>query len=160
MKAKRKETILMYVYTDGSKEYYEAVGKDNDSLTRTLNNNVESKENVLGETTVEVTKGPNVTTVDPIYYTTESKLANFLKSIYLEDKELDEVVTDFMEVDATGEATSGEYPAFKQKGAVDLKSYGGDTKGISEPFDINWCGSKTYGTFNPKTKTFTETQDV
>ena len=29
-----------------------------------------------------------------------------------------------MEVDATGEATSGEYPAFKQKGAIDLKSYG------------------------------------
>ena len=77
-----------------------------------------------------------------------------------EDKELDEVVTDFMEVDATGEATSGEYPAFKQKGAIDLKSYGGDTKGISEPFDINWCGSKIYGTFNPKTKTFTETQEV
>lgn len=159
-KAKRKQSILFFVDESDSTTTYEAIGKDNDELTRSLNNEVESKENVLGETTVDITKAPNVTTVDPCYHRPDGKLDQFLKSIYWEDKELDDVVVPFMEVDQTEEATSGAYKAFKQNGAVDLKSWGGDTKGISQPFDINWVGAKTYGTFNPTTKTFTETEDV
>ena len=65
-----------------------------------------------------------------------------------------------MEVDATEEATEGTYKAFKQKAAIDLKSWGGDTKGIGMPYDLNWVGPKTYGTFNPETKKFTESGKV
>ena len=65
-----------------------------------------------------------------------------------------------MEVDATEEVKEGAYPAFKQNGAIDLKSWGGDTKGIGTPYDINWVGAKTYGTFNPTTKKFTENVEV
>lgn len=157
MQSKRKDYMLFYVDSTDSSENYEIIGKDNDELSRTLNNKVEAKKNILGETNVMVTQGPQTSTIDPCYYRTTGKLHAFLKSIYWEDKELDEVVVPFMEVDVTEEAKSGEYKAFKQKGAVDLKSWGGDTNGISEPFDINWLGPKTYGTFNPSTKKFTET---
>lgn len=160
MKSKRNQYILFYVYNNSDTEMFEAIGKDNDELSRTLNNEVESKENVLGETTVDVVKGPQTSTIDPCYHRSDSELNKFLKSIYWEDKELDEVKVPFMEVDQTVEDESGSYPAFKQTGAIDLKSYGGDTKGISEPFDINWVGKKTYGTFNPTTKKFTETVQV
>ncbi len=160
MKSKRKHSLLFYVDESEETETFEIIGKDNDELSRSLNNEVESKENVLGETTVDVTKGPQTSTIDPCYHRPDGKLDQFLKSIYWEDKDLDEVKVKWMEVDETVEATSGEYPAFKQMGAVDLKSWGGDIKGIGQPFDINWCGAKTYGTFNPTTKKFTETASI
>lgn len=160
MKSKRKELLLMYVDHSSETEIYEAIGKDNDELTRTLNNEVESKTNVLGETTVDVTLGAQVTSVDPCYYRTDGLLAKKLKKIYENDLELDEVVEEFMEIDMTAEATDNEYPCFKQKAAIDLKSWGGDTKGISTPYDLNWVGSKTKGTFNPVTKKFTPTVEV
>lgn len=164
MKAKRKDRVLMYVEetTSGNAvtQTFEAIGKDNDELTRELNNEVESKENVLGETTVEITKAPQITSVDPCYYRSEGLLAQKLKSIEWEDKDGDEVIEKFMEVDLTVEPVSGAYPAFIQEAAIDLKSVGGDTKGLAYPFDLNWVGPKTYGTFNPTSKTFTPTANV
>lgn len=160
-KAKRKDRRLFYVEetTSGNSvtQDFEAIGKDNDELSRELNNEVEAKENVLGETTVEITKAPQVTTVDPCYYRSESKLAQKLKSIEWEDKDGDEVIEKFMEVDLTDEPVSGAYPAFIQNAAIDVKSAGGDTKGLAYPFDLNWVGPKTYGTFNPTSKEFTPT---
>lgn len=160
MKAKRKQSLLMYIDHSGENEVFEAIGKDNDELTRSLNNEVESKTNVLGETTVDVTLGAQVTSVDPCYYRTDGLLAKKLKRIYEDDLELDEVVEEFMEIDMTEESTSNEYPCFRQKAAIDLKSWGGDTKGISTPYELNWVGAKTKGTFNPTTKTFTATVEV
>ena len=155
-KAPRKSAIvLMNVGT--TNEEYEAIGKDNDELSRTLNNEVDSKNNVLGETVTEVTKGPQTTTVDPFKFRRDSKVASKLYDIYKNDKELDEVVEEFVEVFTEDVVSEGEYGAFKQKGAIDLKSWGGDTKGIDAPFDINWCDVKVHGTFNPTTKKFTPT---
>lgn len=159
-KASRNQTVVFYVDEDATPEVYEAIGVDNDDLTRTLNNEVESKTNVLGQATVDISKGPNTTSVDPCYYRKDGKLAKKLKDIYWYDKELSQVEEMFMEVDATEDPIDGEYPAFKQKGAIDLKSWGGDTKGIGTPYDINWVGAKIYGTFNPTTKKFTETVQV
>lgn len=160
MKSKRKNYKLFYVDESENTETFEIIGKDNDELSRSLNNEVDAKENILGETTVDVTKGPQVSTIDPCYHRPGGKLDTFLKSIYWEDKDLDEVKCKWMEVDETVDPVDGEYLAFKQMGAVDLKSWGGDTKGIGQPFDINWVGAKTYGTFNPTTKKFTETEQV
>lgn len=159
-KAKRKDLLLMYVDNSGETEAFEKIGKDNDELTRSLNNEVESKTNVLGETTTDVTLGAQVTSVDPCYYRTDGLLAKKLKKIYEDDLELDDVVEEFMEIDMTGEVTDNEYPCFRQKAAIDLKSWGGDTKGIGTPYDLNWVGPKTKGTFNPVTKKFTPTVEV
>ena len=63
-KAKR-ESAIVFMNVGTTNEEYEAIGKDNDELSRTLNNEVESKNNVLGETETEVTKAPQTTTVDP-----------------------------------------------------------------------------------------------
>ena len=155
-KAKRESAIVLMNVGDTTEEY-EAIGKDNDELSRTLNNEVEQKNNVLGETETEVTKAPQTTTVDPFKFRRDSKIASKLYDIYKNDKELDDVIEEFVEVFTEDKVAEGEYGAFKQKGAIDLKSWGGDTKGVNAPFDINWCGAKTHGTFNPTTKKFTPT---
>ncbi len=158
-KAQRKESILFYIDNPGEGETFEAIGKDNDELSRTMNYEADSKENVLGETDVTVKKGPQTTSVDPCYYTRDGKLAQKLYEIYKYDKELDDVVFEFMEVSVFKETEepAGEYECFRQKAAISLQSWGGDTAGVGTPYELNWLGPKTHGTFNPKTKKFTAT---
>lgn len=155
-KAPRKSAILVMNVGTKEKPEWEKLGKDNDDLTRTRNNNVEGKTNVLGETTVEVTNGPQVTTVDPFAFKRESKIAQILYEIDKYDKELDDVVYEFAEIFEEDKLGENEFASFKQDAAIDLKSWGGPTNGLFTPFDINWTGNKTHGKFNPVTKTFSE----
>lgn len=159
-KAKRKEQLLMYIDKKEDTEVFEAIGRDNDELARSLNNEVESKENVLGETEVNVTKGSQVSSIDPCYYRDDGLLAQKLYEIYKYDLDLDDVVFEFLEISLFKEAGENEYEAFRQKAALDLKSWGGDTKGIGTPYELNWVGPKVHGTFNPATKKFTPTVSV
>ena len=158
-KAKRNTyKLFMDVSESGAtSEEYEIIGKDIEDLSRELNNEVNSITNILGETETEITKGNQVTTCDPVKFRDDSKASKILYNIYKNDSELSDVERNFVEVNTSVPVTGsdGEYEAFKQKGAIDLKSWGGDTTGINSPFDINWIGAKNYGTFNPTTKKFT-----
>lgn len=158
MKQKRNTyKIFMNVSESTTSKEWEIIGKDIEELSRELNNEVNSITNILGETSTEVTKGNQVTTCDPIKLRDDSKASKILYNIYKNDLELSEVEKEFLEVNTSMPVpeSQGEYEAFLQVGAIDLKSWGGDTTGINSPFDINWIGAKTYGTFNPTTKTFT-----
>ena len=158
-KAKRNSYKLFMNVADtgATTKEWEIIGKDIEELSRELNNEVNSFTNILGETEVEVTKGNQVTTCDPIKFRDDSKASSILYDIYKNDSELSDVEREFVEVNTSMpvDGSDGEYEAFMQTGAVDLKSWGGDTTGINSPFDINWKGEKTYGTFNPTTKTST-----
>lgn len=158
MKQKRNTyKIFMNVSESTTSKEWEIIGKDIEELSRELNNEVNSITNILGETSTEVTKGNQVTTCDPIKLRDDSKASKILYNIYKNDLELSEVEKEFLEVNTSMPVSEsqGEYEAFMQVGAIDLKSWGGDKTGINSPFDINWIGAKTYGTFNPTTKTFT-----
>lgn len=158
MKQKRNTyKIFMNVSESTTSKEWEIIGKDIEELSRELNNEVNSITNILGETSTEVTKGNQVTTCDPIKLRDDSKASKILYNIYKNDLELSEVEKEFLEVNTSMpvSGSEGEFEAFTQVGAIDLKSWGGDTTGINSPFDINWIGAKTYGTFNPTTKTFT-----
>lgn len=158
MKAKRNSyKIFMNVSETNTSKEWEIIGKDIEELSRELNNEVNSITNILGETSTEVTKGNQVTTCDPIKLRDDSKASKILYNIYKNDLELSEVEKEFLEVNTSMPVSGneGEYEAFTQLGAIDLKSWGGDKSGINSPFDINWIGAKTHGTFNPTTKTFT-----
>lgn len=159
MKAKRNTYKIFMNVADKSSETkeWEIIGKDIEELSRELNNEVNSFTNILGETEVEVTKGNQVTSCDPVKFRDDSKASKILYNMYKNDSELSEVEREFLEVNTSMPVTGseGQYEAFMQTGAVDLKSWGGDTTGINSPFDINWLGEKIYGTFNPATKEFT-----
>lgn len=156
-KAKRNTYKIFMNVSESTTKEWEIIGKDIEELSRELNNEVNSITNILGETSTEVTKGNQVTTCDPIKLRDDSKASKILYNIYKNDLELSEVEKEFLEVNTSMpvSGSEGEFEAFIQVGAIDLKSWGGNTTGINSPFDINWIGAKTYGTFNPTTKTFT-----
>ena len=153
-KIQRKAVMhFVDVGTAGEPEW-ERIGKGIEELTREMNNNVEAVTDITGETDVEVTKGAEVSSVSPYKARKESKLFQKLYEIYTDDKELDDVVMDFLEVSVFDEISEGVYAAIKQKGAVDLKSFGGPTSGVEMPFDINYFGEKEKGNFTIETQTY------
>lgn len=95
--------------------------------------------------------------VDPYKMRDESKFSDELYKIIKFDLDGSDVEYPFLEVNTFKEIgeNTGEYDAWIQTAAVDLKSYGGDVKAIGAPFDIHFIGKKTYGTFNPSTRKFT-----
>lgn len=69
--------------------------------------------------------------------------------------------TDIVMVDAFETATGGAYPATKQPVSIQIDSYGGAASDpLSIGYTINWRGTGTPGTFNPSTRTFTESTSL
>lgn len=138
-----------------SKSEWELLGEGIEDLSREMNNNVETKTDILGNNSTTVTKGNQVSSFDPFKCRRDSKLFAKLYQIYTDDLELSDVEMEFLEVSIFDKEEDGTYKAIKQKGAIDLKSVGGDTTGLDMPFDVNYIGEKTKGKFDATTKTFT-----
>lgn len=132
-------------------------GEDNDEITREINNETESKKNVLGKTSVDHKKGAQTTKIDPIAIRGNDVLSKILYLMYKYDLVGDKAKLQCMEVTLADKQTDGAYGAFTEDAIVDLTSWGGDTAQINSPITLNWLGNKKHGTFNASTKTFTET---
>lgn len=153
----RKEFMhFVNVGTSDTPEW-ELLGEGIEELSREMNNEVESKTDILGNNSTTVTKGNQVSSFDPFKCRRDSKLFAKLYQIYTDDLELSDVEMEFLEVSVFDKTEDGKYQAIKQTGAIDLKSVGGDTTGLDMPFDVNYIGSKTKGTFDANTKKFTAT---
>lgn len=159
---KIKREALMHFVNVGTvaEPVWEQLGDGIEELTREMNNNVESKTDITGKTSVNVTKGNQVSSFTPFLARKESEFFKKLYEIYTDDKELSDVEFEFLEVSVFDKVAEGSYSAIKQTGAVDLKSFGGGTTGLDLPFDVNYLGSKTKGNFTVATKTFAESTGV
>ena len=119
--------------------------------------NVEKKGNILGETSVLVTKYEKSGTVEPYYAEKGDPLFERLQAIIDGGLVLDDCNTDVVEVKLWETASSSAYPATKEKAVIEVTSYGGDNTGYQIPFNIHYTGEKEEGTFNVTSKTFTAT---
>lgn len=134
---------------------YEKLGKDLEELKVELNAEVESKKNILGETSVNVSSYEAQASVEPYYAEKGTGLHTLLQGIIDERKVLDDAKTDVVEVHTWEEASAGAYTAYKESAVIEITSYGGDYKGYQIPFNLHFCGDRVKGKFNPATKTFT-----
>lgn len=157
---KRQEFLLFANVAKTETLEWEVIGKDLESLTVELNNEVESKQNILGESSTKVTRGTKSSSVSPYKIRRDSKLGEIIYKMARDGAELSDCELEFLQVFVFDEVSEGKFYASKQKCAVDVKSYGGDTKGLDIPFDIHFIGAKTEGTFEPKLKKFTATPSV
>lgn len=159
---KIQRKMVMHFVNVGTtdKPEWERIGKGIEELTREMNNNVKSTTDITGETDVEVTLGNQTTAVEPFKARRESKLFQKLYKIYTDDLELSDVEMDFLEVSVFDEISDGVYAAIKQRGAVDLKSFGGPTTGVEMPFDVNYIGAKEKGNFTLDTLTYAKSTGV
>lgn len=134
---------------------YERIGKDLEELNIDMNLTVDTKNNILGETSVKAHGYQPSAEVDPYIARKGSKTFDYLQGLIDNRAEGDDLKTDTVEVHTWEEAKEGKYTAYKDECYVEIKSYGGNTDGYQIPYTLHYTNVRTKGTFDPTTKTFT-----
>ena len=138
--------IIVVTYTAASGAW-EALGKDNDDLSKELNPDVETSKNVLGETTVTHSGYEPEIGVDPYYIDPSRKMYKHLAEVAIEEKYGEADVLGYF-----GEAhfTAANPNTKKMTGFVYIRqayfvpqSVGGDTSGWAIPVNIYPIGAVT-----------------
>lgn len=143
--AANNDTITV-TYTRASGGW-EAIGKDNDELTKELNPDTESSKNVLGEATFTHSGYEPEIDVDPYYMDPERLMYDHLLECALEEKYgAADLMGYFAEAFFTtvnpATKTMTGYCYVRQAWFVP-QSTGGDTTGYAIPYKINPVGAMT-----------------
>ena len=155
MKIERKYLAHYINVAENGEPAYERLGQDLESYAPEMSAQVETKRNILGQSTVVISGYEKSGTVDTYYADSESGLFQRLQSIVDEDLVMDKLKTDVVEV-KLWKAQEGKYEAIREEAYIAVSSYGGDTTGYQIPFALHYTGKKTKGFFDLETKTFTE----
>ena len=134
---------------------YTRLGADLEEYSPELSANVETKSNILGQTSVVIDSYQKQGEVTPYYADSGDALFEKLQAIIDGGLVLDDLKTDIVEVKLWDKDSAGAYPAVKEECYIEIVSYGGDTTGYQIPFNVHYTGVKTKGTFDPATKKFT-----
>ena len=135
---------------------YERLGKDLEEFSPELSAQVDTKKNILGETSILISSYEKTGAVEPYYAESESGLFARLQEIIDNGLVLDQLKTDVVEVKLWEQAENGSYPAVKEEAFIEVTSYGGDTTGYQIPFTLHFTGNKVKGSFDVAGRVFTE----
>ena len=133
---------------------YTRLGKDLEEYNEELNPDVELKKNILGEQSVKNNGYEVQSEVDPFYAEYGDPLYEQLEKIANERLTGDDCVTTKVDVMLNADGTV--LWAYREKVVVVPNSFGGDTSGVQIPFTVYNAGERVKGTWDVKTKTFTE----
>ena len=134
---------------------YERLGQDLEEFSPEMAAQVETKKNILGESSILISGYEKTAAVEPFYASQGSTLFDRLQQIIDGDLTLDDLKADVVDVKLWDESEAGIYPAVKETVFIEVTSYGGDTTGYQIPFTLHYTGEKVKGTFNVSTRTFT-----
>lgn len=135
---------------------YERLGKDLEEFSPELAAQVDTKKNILGETSIVISGYEKTGAVEPYYAESGSGLFQRLQGIIDGQQVLDALKADVVEVKLWEAAEGSVYPASREEVYIEVTSYGGDTTGYQIPFTLHYTGNKVQGTFDVTTKTFTQ----
>lgn len=134
---------------------YVRLGKDLEEYTAEMAANVNSTQNILGETSTNIDSYEVTAAVEPYYAVVGDPLFLRLQKIIDERQTLDDLKTTVVEVHTWEDAEAGKYIAYKEDAIIEVSSYGGDTTGYQIPFTLHYVGNRTAGTFDPASRAFT-----
>ena len=133
---------------------FERLGQDLEEFSPELSAQVETKRNILGESSVVISGYEKTGSVETFYAREGSALFSRLQDIVDENKVLEELKTQVVEV----KLWKGEGDVFEavcEDAYIEVVSYGGDTAGYQIPFKLHYTGSKKKGSFDIASRTFT-----
>ena len=134
---------------------YERLGKDLEEFSAEMSAQVETKKNILGESSILISGYEKTASVEPYYAEEGTALFERLQGILDDASVLDQLKTDVVEVKLWNETQEGVYPAIREEAYIEIVSYGGDTTGYQIPFKLHYTGNRVKGSFDVATKTFT-----
>lgn len=133
---------------------YIRLGKDLEEYNEELNPDVEIQKNIWGEQNVNHNGYEVQSEVDPYYAYSDDPLFDRLAKIANERLTGDDCVTTKVDVLLNADGTVAW--AYREKVWVIPNTVGGDTGGVQIPFTVYNAGERVKGTWDVKTKTFTE----
>lgn len=142
-----REALMHYIDssfgTDNAKWFL--IGKDIDDMSVELNPDTETTKNILGETTVKDNGYEPSMSADPYYANPGDGIYEKLVDIAMNRLKGDKCKTKILEVIITN-TTEAAHQAWMEDVIVKPQSYGGDTSGVSIPFDVLFDGNRQEGT--------------
>ena len=154
-KIERKYLAHFINAADAEAAVYERLGKDLEELRPELAADVQTKKNILGETSGLISGYEKTASVEPFYAEEGSALFQRLQDIIDNGKTLDALKTDVVEVKLWEKAEGTVYSAIREEAYIELTNYGGDTTGYSIAFVLHFTGNKVKGSFDVASKVFT-----
>lgn len=150
-----RKYLAHFINVGAEDAVYERLGKDLEEFRAELSAQVETKKNILGETSILISGYEKTGAVEPYYAESGSGLFTKLQAIIDGDLVLDDVKTDVVEVKLWEAQEGTAFPAIREEAYIEITSYGGDTTGYQIPFTLHYTGVKQKGTFDVSTKVFT-----
>ena len=133
--------VVIYIAASGA---WEALGKDNDDLSKELNPDTETGKNVLGETTFKHSGYEPEVSVDPYYIDPSRKMYKHLAEVAIQEKYAD---ADILGYFAEAHFTAANPVTKKMTGYAYVRqayfvpqSVGGDTSNWAIPVNIHPVG--------------------
>lgn len=133
---------------------YVRLGQHLEEYNEELNPDIEITKNILGEQAVQHNGYEVQSEVEPFYAVEGDELFEQLAMIANERKTGDDCKTT--KVDVLLNASGTVEWAYREDVYVIPNSLGGDTSGVQIPFTIYNAGNRVKGTFDVKTKAFTQ----
>ena len=155
-KIERKYLAHFINTAESGQAVYERLGKDLEEFSPELSAQVDTKKNILGETSVVISSYEKTGAVETYYADTDSQLFGKLQAIIDGDLVLDKLKADVVEVKLWEAESESVFPAIREEVYIEITSYGGDTTGYQIPFNLHFTGHKTAGTFDVTNRTFSE----
>lgn len=144
----------------GANTNYVKLGEHLEELNVEMNPNVESSNNIWGESTASLNGYEVSAGVDPFYISNDEALSEKLMEIVDNELTGDKVKTTAVDVWMKAGTTTDDPPvvikAVRREVIVAVQSYGGDTSGVQIPFELRGSKNKVKGTFDLSTKKFSE----
>ena len=150
-KIERKYLAHYIAATDGN---YERLGEDLEEFSPEMNAKVETRQNILGQTTVIISGYEKTAQVESYFAKEGTALFEKLQAIIDGDLALDDLKVAVVEV-KLWDGEGPVFPAVQEQAYVEVVSYGGNCDGYQIPFKLHYTGEKTKGSFNVSGKTFT-----
>lgn len=142
-----REALMHYIDSSfgGTTPAWFLIGKDIDDMSVELNPDTETTKNILGETTVKDNGYEPSMSADPYYANPKDSIYEKLVGIAMNRLKGDECKTKILEV-IIKDTAAASHPAWIEDVIVKPQSYGGDTSGVSIPFDVLFDGNRKEGT--------------
>lgn len=131
----------------GTASKFERIGDDLEEFNVNLSPDIETKKNILGQTSVNNNGYEETADVDTFYANTGSELYKKLQIIIDNRHKDDNCKTVAIEVHLWEEVEGGGCVAWEQGCYLYPTSYGGNTSGYQTPFSVYYFGERTKGVF-------------
>ena len=139
------DTTFNTSVNDVSKATFEIIGDDIEDMSVSLNPDVETTKNILGQTKTKDNGYEASMDADPFYADPDKALYAKIRDIALGRKKGAECKTLMLEVFVEN-TESPTHLAYVREVMVKPQSYGGDTGGLNFPFNVSEDGASVKGT--------------